>query len=511
MAGVARRWGEVGVPLAAYRGKARPVPTPEPFGGDVPDATLRFVVQRHDARRLHYDFRLERDGVLASWAVPKGMPLAAGERHLAVHVEDHPLGLRRLRGRDPGRAVRGRHGRDLGQRHLRARRGEADGGSRCGWTGSGLAGLWTLVPAGLDGDPRNWLLLRKGRRQRPSRVCAHARHLDGRPAERRRAGPSSQNGTATAPWSPSHGRRGHPSERATTTSRPAFRVARALGLAVRSPTACSTARSARSTSRAGRASRPCSRAAGDADRLLRLRRARGRRRAARRPAPTASGGARSSASRPPVAGARSRSLRRRRRPATAAEQQGLEGVVAKRADSRYQPGKRTPDWRKLKTHGAARSSSSRATRTGKGRRTGRFGALVLAVHGADGAALRRQRRHGLHRRGDRAVARAAAPAGAGAALRDRAGDAAGRREDVTWVEPKLVAEVEFAEWTHDGRLRAPSYPGPARRQGAGGGAARARLCRTRSGRRASLRALEPRQALLAGRGDHEGRPARVLP
>src|SRR5437867_10922250 len=77
--------------LSEYRGKRDPKKTPEPFGSRNRRAAPLFVIQRHDARRLHYDFRLERDGVLASWAVPKGVPLEPGVRALAVHVEDHPL------------------------------------------------------------------------------------------------------------------------------------------------------------------------------------------------------------------------------------------------------------------------------------------------------------------------------------------------------------------------------------------------------------------------------------
>ena len=69
--------------LREYERKRDRKQTPEPFSGKRGAKEPTFVVQRHDARRLHYDFRLERDGALASWAVPKGVPLEPGQQHLA--------------------------------------------------------------------------------------------------------------------------------------------------------------------------------------------------------------------------------------------------------------------------------------------------------------------------------------------------------------------------------------------------------------------------------------------
>ena len=90
-----RRSGGDGEKLDHYRAKRDPAKTPEPMGKRTPEppSGQRFVIQEHHARSLHWDLRLERDGVLASWALPKGLPETPEKNHLAVHTEDHPLEL----------------------------------------------------------------------------------------------------------------------------------------------------------------------------------------------------------------------------------------------------------------------------------------------------------------------------------------------------------------------------------------------------------------------------------
>jgi bifunctional non-homologous end joining protein LigD len=158
--------------LSTYRAKRDFTKTAEPSGAaSVPadGGARRFVVQRHRARRLHYDFRLEINGVLASWAVPKGPTLDPAARRAAFHVEDHPIEYFDFEGvipageygggdvivwdegtwepadgksQDPGKAV------DNGELHLDMR-------------GHKLAGRFALVRTSRDASGKEWLLLHK--------------------------------------------------------------------------------------------------------------------------------------------------------------------------------------------------------------------------------------------------------------------------------------------------------------------------------------------------------------
>src|SRR5579872_753018 len=155
--------------LRDYERKRDPTRTPEPFTSRRKRAREPiFVVQRHDARALHYDFRLERDGALASWAVPKGLPLEPGTQHLAVHVEDHPLEYGTFEGEIP----KGQYGAgsvetwDHGTYELVEEK--PNGGLTVRLHGKRLDGLWTLIPAKLSGQEKNWLIVRKREEETPA-------------------------------------------------------------------------------------------------------------------------------------------------------------------------------------------------------------------------------------------------------------------------------------------------------------------------------------------------------
>ena len=170
--------------LAEYKRKRDPKKTPEPFGGKKRGKKPIFVVQRHDARRLHYDFRLERNGALASWAVPKGPPIEPGQQHLAVHVEDHPIEYGTFEGEIP----KGQYGAgtveiwDKGTYDLVEEK--KDGGLTVQLHGKRLKGTYALVPAHLSGDEKNWLIIRKKDDSAPSpRQAGSYRPMLATPAE----------------------------------------------------------------------------------------------------------------------------------------------------------------------------------------------------------------------------------------------------------------------------------------------------------------------------------------
>jgi bifunctional non-homologous end joining protein LigD len=454
-----------GEKLSDYRRKRDPKRTSEPFGkGKKRGKQPIFVVQRHDARRLHYDFRLERDGALASWAVPKGVPLEAGQRALAVQVEDHPLDYASFEGEIP----KGQYGAglveiwDKGTYDLVEEK--KDGGLTVQLHGKRLAGTWTLVPAKLDGDPKNWLLIKKRGESTESRGRDYAPML----ATLEQQVPRGAGWLFEVKWdgyralaSVSQGEARLTSRKGNDLTERFGAVAKEVAKAVKTPDCvldgevCALDEQGRASFSAMQQGKPGTPLVYYVFDLLELE------------------------GEPlvdlPLTERRKRLeqlLDRRNRTVRlsevfddgealleAAKQQGLEGIMAKRADSRYAVGRRTRDWLKIKTHGRQEFIIAGYTK-GQGRRAGTLGSLVLAVR--RGQELEYVGNVGTGFTGDeiekllkklRPLERASPPFRVVPKLPKV------RKGDVVWVDPKLVCEVEFAEWTHDGRLRAPSYQG----------------------------------------------------
>jgi DNA ligase D-like protein (predicted 3'-phosphoesterase) len=159
-----------GVPLAEYNAKRDFSRTKEP-AGTVPKArgaTLHFVIQKHEASHLHYDFRLELDGVMKSWAVPKGPSLVPSVRRLAMEVEDHPISYNTFEGTIPegeygGGTVmlwdRGTYEAEDGGGVESLRRGYEKGDLKIVLHGKRLQGGWVLVRMQRPGQPQ-WLLIK---------------------------------------------------------------------------------------------------------------------------------------------------------------------------------------------------------------------------------------------------------------------------------------------------------------------------------------------------------------
>ena len=156
--------------LDEYNRKRDFAATPEPGGEAKPTGkrgqrhALQYCIQKHDATRLHYDFRLELDGTLKSWAVPKGPSLDPKSRRLAVHVEDHPLDYATFEGTIPA----GHYGAGdviVWDRGVWIPQGDPEEGYRKGklkfaLEGEKLSGTWNLVRTRMEGGKEQWFLIK---------------------------------------------------------------------------------------------------------------------------------------------------------------------------------------------------------------------------------------------------------------------------------------------------------------------------------------------------------------
>ncbi len=465
--------------LHSYRAKRDFASTGEPDGGPAPDGAAdgdraaRFVVQEHHATRLHWDLRLERDGVLVSYAIPNGIPSLPSENRLAVHTEDHPLQYLDFEGEIPA----GEYGAgtmtvwDRGTYETHRFDSEK---VEVTFSGERLTGRYGLFPIGGETAPQDWMIHRMDppadarREPMPSRILPMLAGPGTLPAREQgwcfevkwdgvraiayaqpgRLRLESRNLREITP--------GYPEVRGLLddlgmreavfdgelvafddAGRPSFeRLQRRMH--VTAPNAV----------RRLSASTPVVYAIFD---LLFLdgRSLIGRPYTERREALEALGLS-GRAWRVPAAhtGQGSQLLA-----ATAA--QGLEGIIAKRSDARYEPGRRTGAWIKIK-HTRRQELVIGGWIPGEGRRRDSIGALLMG-HYEDGG-LRYAGRVGTGFT-DRMLSQLTALLGPLHRPTPPFDPVPKLPREAQFAAPELVAEIEFSEWTSEGMMRAPSFKG----------------------------------------------------
>jgi bifunctional non-homologous end joining protein LigD len=463
--------------LTEYRAKRDPKKTPEPMGArkksgrGAATAQPSFVIQEHHARALHWDFRLERDGVLVSWALPKGLPLDPKINHLAVHTEDHPLDYGTFAGEIP--------------------KGEYGGGTVTIWDhgtyetekwrpneimvvlhGKRAQGRYVLFPTG----EKNWMIHRmdpppvdyEAMPDHIAPMLALAGELPARDTEW--AYEFKWDGVRAMVYV--DGGRVRALTRNDKTLMTTFPELRDIGefLGSRSaildgeivaldkdgrPSFGTLAHRLHLTSKSAierlAKSSPASFFAFDVlyleGRSL-LSVSYDERRAALESLKLQGETFATPPSAPNADGAKMAQI---------AKERGLEGVVAKRRSSHYFPGVRNGDWIKIKNFRTQEVVIGGWTE-GQGERSGSLGALLLGVQGDAGLTYVGKVGTGFSTTSRQELLDS---------LRPLARKTTPFNERLTpaettlahFVRPQLVGEVQFAEWTTDGHLRHPSWRG----------------------------------------------------
>jgi len=461
--------------LRSYRTKRDFRSTAEPAGGAAAgEGAPRFVIQEHSARRLHWDLRLERGGVLVSWAIPKGLPDTPQDNRFAAATEDHPLEYLDFEGEIP--------------------KGEYGAGTMKVWDsgtyeclkweprkvevalhGERLDGRYALFSIAAGEKPKDWMIHRMDppadadREPMPQRLQPMLASSGSLPADDRRwAYEIKWDGVRAIAYSrPGELRLESRNLKDITGQYPELgRLGRALGSheAVLDGEIVAFDEHGRPSFEALQRRMHV----GSAPQVRRLAKSTpvtyvifdvlwldghslmDAPYVERRERLASLGLAGESWQTPEHVVGHGRAV------LEASAKQRLEGVVAKRLESSYQPGRRSSSWVKVKNVGRAEVVIG-GWMPGAGRRKERLGALLVGVHDPDGT-LRYAGRVGTgfsERELDR-LARLLAPL-------ERASSPFGAGEPpprgAIFCEPRLVAEIEFREWTASGSLRAPSYKG----------------------------------------------------